>query len=90
LVESLVESVPAAKQRHHPIRHGLVCWSEKTKHPDLWQNFRRLAKMVTGTKFRIHRSRFLVGLRARKFEPVTTFAELAISTLAKGSNVSTA
>jgi hypothetical protein len=33
------------------------------------------AKMVTGTKFREDRSRGCLYLRARKFEPVTTFAE---------------
>ena len=33
--------------------------------------------MVTGTKFRDDRSRGLLYLRARKFEPVTTFAEPA-------------
>jgi hypothetical protein len=42
--------------------------------------------MVTGTKFRIHWSRFLLGLRARKFEPVTTFAEPAISTRAASAS----
>jgi hypothetical protein len=40
---------------------------------------RGLAKMVTGTKFRDDRSRGLLYLRARKFEPVTTFAESTIS-----------
>ena len=39
---------------------------------------RGLAKMVTGTKFRGDRSRGLLYLRARKFEPVTTFAESTI------------
>ena len=34
--------------------------------------------MVTGTKFRVGRSRGFWRLRARKFEPVTTFAEPAI------------
>jgi hypothetical protein len=43
----------------------------------LWWKFRGLAKMVTGTKFRDDRSRGLLYLRARKFEPVTTFAEPA-------------
>ena len=35
--------------------------------------------MVTGTKFRDDRSRGLLYLRARKFEPVTTFADPTIS-----------
>jgi len=34
---------------------------------------------VTGTKFRDDRSRGLLWLGARKFEPVTTFAEPTIS-----------
>jgi len=40
---------------------------------------RSLAKMVTGTKFRAERSLVLLCLHARKIEPVTTFAEPAIS-----------
>jgi hypothetical protein len=36
---------------------------------------RSLAKMVTGTKFRDDQSTSLSNLPARKFEPVTTFAE---------------
>src|ERR1017187_1513178 len=37
------------------------------------------AKMVTGTKCRDDRSRGCLDLRARQFEPVTTFAESTIS-----------
>jgi len=43
--------------------------------------------MVTGTKFRDSRSRGLLYFGARKFEPVTTFAESTIS--ATGSYVVT-
>jgi hypothetical protein len=37
------------------------------------------ARMVTGTKFRDDRSRLFLYLAARKFEPVTIFAESTIS-----------
>jgi hypothetical protein len=45
----------------------------------LWQKCGTLAKMVTSTKFRDDRSRGFLYLPARKFQPVTTFAESTIS-----------